>query len=160
MEKTKVRFSAFIIAVATLIGCTNQSGEINKQGMVGVLGAVGGGAAGSQFGKGTGRTMSIIAGSILGGLAGSEVGKSLDKADIAYHDRTNQRALENNKSGVASTWKNPDSGASGTVTPTKTVQHNGQVCREYTQSISVGGQAQKAFGTACRQPDGSWQIQN
>jgi hypothetical protein len=33
-------------------------------------------------------------------------------------------------------------------------------CREYDSTIYVGGQPQHAYGTACQQPDGSWQIQN
>jgi hypothetical protein len=35
---------------------------------------------------------------------------------------------------------------------------NGEYCREFTQTVSVGGRAQEAYGTACRQPDGSWRI--
>lgn len=31
-------------------------------------------------------------------------------------------------------------------------------CREFTKVVNVGGQAQSAYGQACRQPDGSWQI--
>lgn len=31
-------------------------------------------------------------------------------------------------------------------------------CREYTRTIYIGGQAQQGVGTACLQPDGSWQI--
>lgn len=31
-------------------------------------------------------------------------------------------------------------------------------CREYTQTIKIGKAVQKAYGTACRQPDGSWQL--
>lgn len=31
-------------------------------------------------------------------------------------------------------------------------------CREYTVPITVGGRAETAYGKACRQPDGSWQI--
>lgn len=159
MKKFTAKVSALLVALTMLSSCTNEAGEINKQKMVGIMGAIGGGAIGSQIGKGSGKTVSIIGSSILGGLAGSEVGRSLDKADITYHNRTNQRALESNKAGIPSSWKNPDSGASGTVTPTKTFQQNGQYCREYTQSISVGGQAEKAYGTACRRPDGTWQVQ-
>ena len=33
-------------------------------------------------------------------------------------------------------------------------------CREYQTTATVGGMAQQSFGTACRQPDGSWQIRN
>lgn len=31
-------------------------------------------------------------------------------------------------------------------------------CREYTQPVNVGGKQQEGYGTACMQPDGSWQI--
>ncbi len=31
-------------------------------------------------------------------------------------------------------------------------------CREYTQTLKIGRTVQKAYGTACRQPDGSWQL--
>lgn len=34
----------------------------------------------------------------------------------------------------------------------------GAPCREYTTTVIVGGQEQSAYGTACRQPDGSWKI--
>lgn len=31
-------------------------------------------------------------------------------------------------------------------------------CREYTKTIRVGGQLQSGYGTACMQPDGSWEL--
>jgi hypothetical protein len=31
-------------------------------------------------------------------------------------------------------------------------------CREYNSQIMIGGQPQPAYGYACQQPDGSWQI--
>jgi hypothetical protein len=31
-------------------------------------------------------------------------------------------------------------------------------CREYTGPIRVGGRVQQGYGTACLQPDGSWQM--
>ena len=43
---------------------------------------------------------------------------------------------------------------------TRTYQNqSGQYCREFTQTIQVGGESQQGHGTACRQPDGSWKIQ-
>jgi hypothetical protein len=33
-----------------------------------------------------------------------------------------------------------------------------QNCREYNAEINVGGVPQPAYGWACQQPDGSWQI--
>lgn len=160
MSKYAVKLLAVMAVAALLNGCTNEAGEINKQGLVGAVGAIGGGAIGSNIGKGTGNTAAIIAGTVLGGLLGSEMGKSLDKADVTYHNKASQKAFENNKTGTASSWKNPDTGASGTITPTKTTSSGGTYCREFTQSINVGGKVEKGYGTACRQEDGSWQVQN
>jgi surface antigen len=36
--------------------------------------------------------------------------------------------------------------------------NRGQYCREFTQSVTVGGKTEQAFGRACRQPDGAWKI--
>ena len=33
-----------------------------------------------------------------------------------------------------------------------------EYCREYTKTVSVGGQRENAYGTACYRPDGSWEI--
>jgi surface antigen len=47
------------------------------------------------------------------------------------------------------------------VTPTQTFQtQDGRYCREYTADARIGGRVQQTYGTACRQPDGSWQIVN
>ena len=35
---------------------------------------------------------------------------------------------------------------------------DGRYCREYQATISVGGEYQPAYGTACQDPDGSWRI--
>ena len=32
-------------------------------------------------------------------------------------------------------------------------------CREYQHTVTIDGKQEKAYGTACRQPDGSWKIQ-
>ena len=37
---------------------------------------------------------------------------------------------------------------------------NGQHCREYQSTLSVGGMPQPSYGTACLQPDGSWRVVN
>jgi hypothetical protein len=42
--------------------------------------------------------------------------------------------------------------------PVATAAPAPQNCREFEQTIMVGGQAQKGYGTTCQQPDGSWKI--
>jgi surface antigen len=96
---------------------------------------------------------------LLGGLLGSEIGRSLDKADQAYAAQSHQQTMETAPVGQTNSWVNPDSGNQGSYTPVKTYQaNNGQYCREFQQTITVGGQTESAYGTACRQPDGVWQI--
>ncbi len=34
----------------------------------------------------------------------------------------------------------------------------GLTCREFQTTITVGGQLQNAYGTACLQPDGQWKV--
>jgi surface antigen len=125
----------------------------------------GGDSFGANRGNGVGGTG--ISKSMIGGLAGAaggaglgaEIGSSLDRADMGYYNRTSQMALETGQPGQPLPWSNPQSGNSGSITPSNYYQApNGQYCREYSQNINVGGRASQAFGRACRQPDGSWQI--
>jgi surface antigen len=70
-----------------------------------------------------------------------------------------QNALEYNRSGTATSWRNPDTGHSGSTVPVRTFQAaDGVYCREFQQTIIVDEQPQQGYGTACRQPDGSWRI--
>jgi surface antigen len=153
-----VLVGAFAIALA---GCENGGLQANKQTAGTLLGGLGGAVAGAQFGGGRGQLAAVAIGTLLGAYIGSEVGKSLDRADIAAMERTNQQALETGRSGHTSTWRNPDTGHSGTITPIRTTQApSGEYCREYQQTITVGGRTEQAYGTACRQPDGSWKVVN
>jgi surface antigen len=52
-----------------------------------------------------------------------------------------------------------DSGSSGSVVPVRDGHTNdGRACREFQQKVTIGGKTEQAYGTACQQPDGSWQI--
>jgi surface antigen len=136
-----------------------QGGMMNKQDVGTIAGAIGGGIIGSNVGGGKGKTTAIIAGSLLGAALGNSIGSSLDRADMMMYHDTSQRALETAQPGQTLPWKNPQTGNSGSVTPKAYYKNaEGDYCREYTQSIVVGGRKQDAYGTACRQPDGSWKI--
>ena len=70
-----------------------------------------------------------------------------------------QYALEYAPTNTSTPWRNPDSGNGGQVTPIETYQNkSGEYCREYRQTVWIGGEQHQAYGTACRQPDGSWKI--
>jgi len=155
----KVAKYAIVLAVGlALAGC---EGTGAKQGGGTVVGAGLGALAGSQIGSGTGQLAAVAIGTLAGAFLGSEVGKSLDRADQAAMAQTTGYALESGRTGQVSTWQNPDSGHMGTVTPTRTyTASSGMPCREFTQTVNIGGRNETAYGRACRQADGSWQIVN
>ena len=119
-----------------------------------VIGGVLGGLIGSQVGGGHGNTAAIIAGTLVGAAIGGSVGRSMDATDRAKTAGT----LETVRTGVPSTWSNPDTGNQYTVVPTRTYETAQGPCREYTVDAIVGGKKEKVYGTACRQPDGSWKV--
>ena len=148
-----------LAAMISLSACVNDQGQ--KQTMGTLIGAGLGGLAGSQIGSGTGQLAAIGVGVLLGGLLGSEIGKSLDKADQTYLSNNAQSTLESGPTGSASSWVNPDSGNSGSLTPTNTyATASGQPCREYHSTVTIDGQTEDVYGTACREPDGSWRFVN
>ena len=156
---TTTRFAVVFAAALSLAACASDQGD--KQTLGTLIGAGLGGLAGSQVGSGTGQLVAVGAGVLIGGLLGNEIGKSLDTADQVYAERNAQQTLETAPTGTTATWVNPDSGNSGSVTPTATYQSaDGEYCREYQQTVTVGGEQQSAYGTACRQPDGSWKLVN
>jgi surface antigen len=144
-----------MVAVVALTGCA--SVESNPKTAIGGLGgaAVGGLIAAAAGGGGAAIAGAVIGGALLGGLAGN----LLDQRDKRLAAEAQQRALETAPSGKPVTWTNPDTGHSGAVTPVRTFQSAGTYCREFQNTVTIGGNEEKAFGTACRQPDGSWRIQ-
>jgi surface antigen len=142
-----------ILMAFVLMGCESTGPKTAIGGLGGA--AAGGLLAAALGGKGTG----IAAGTILGGLLGGAIGDRLDAADQQKANEAASRALESVPSGQSVAWRNPDSGNTGAVTPVRTYQTaTGQYCREYTQTINIGGEKHQSYGTACRQPDGSWKI--
>lgn len=135
-----------------LAGCQG----MRKEDTGALAGAAVGGAVGHNFGSGTGKVLATFAGAVLGAFAGSNIGRRLD----VYDEMQAQRALEYNETGASTSWVNPDSGHNVTFVPTDTYQQDsGRYCREYRTEVEVGGSVEEAYGTACRKPDGSWEIQ-
>jgi surface antigen len=157
-----IRQSVIAILGASILLAACQPGQPGNWGggeTVGTLGgAAAGGLIGNQIGHGTGKVAATLAGVLIGGFAGNMAGGAIDDAD-------KQRALAaQNRAATAPvgqqiTWNNPQNGNSGTITPVKDgYAQNGAYCREFQQTITVNGQQQNGYGTACQQPDGSWKI--
>ena len=157
--------ATLLIAVFSLglAGCRTD-GSMDKQTGGAILGGIAGGLLGSRVGKGRGRQVATIAGAVLGSLVGSSIGKQLDERDRLLMGRRTQTTLARGKSGVTSEWVNPDSGNRGTITPKPAYKARRgattSYCREFQQTITVGGKTERAYGRACRQPDSSWKIVN
>lgn len=147
---------ALVAAGLLSISCTTTESGVSKTGVGAIGGAVAGGLLGEAIG---GHTIDVVAGAAAGALLGGVVGNLLDQRDRKIAAETAQRSLESSPTGYTSSWDNPDSGHAGSFTPTNTYQRaDGTYCREYTQEVVVGGEKHQAYGTACRQADGTWQI--
>ena len=146
-----------VLCVLLLAGCATD-GPVREQQTAGaVLGGLIGGVIGHQFGDGRGRTaMTVIAattGALIGGELARERAISEREREAAY------LALESRPSGEVVRWRDPDLDQHGWYVPQRTWQAaDGRYCREYQQVVVIDGREQRAYGTACRQPDGSWQI--
>ena len=130
------------------------AGRCNREVMGQVLGAAAGGYIGSRIGdNSTERLIGVAAGAVVGMVIGGEIGRSLDRADKLCVDQ----ALEQAPDGSRIVWNDGD--RQYAVTPKNTFQsRDGRSCREYQMVAEVGGRDQQVTGTACRQEDGSWQL--
>jgi surface antigen len=130
-------------------------GHCNRAVLGGVLGGAAGAAVGSTVGKHDGRTAAIVGGAIIGVLVGGAIGQYMDSVDQNCVGQT----LEHVPDGETIVWQNPNVGGAYQVTPAETYQRaDGRYCREYVTEVIIGGRREQAYGTACRQPDGSWQV--
>jgi len=131
-------------------------GHCNRQTLGALLGGAAGAAAGTQIGSGDGKTAAIIGGTIIGVLVGGSIGHAMDQVD----QNCVGQVLEHAPDGSDITWVGADQ-ARYRVEPQRTFQEaGGDYCREYTATAVIGGRSQETYGTACRQPDGSWKLIN
>ncbi|MCA3268243.1 MAG: hypothetical protein ING19_19455 [Azospirillum sp.] len=159
-----------IAALSLLSACAAGPGEMgfNKTTAGGLAGAAGGAFAGARLfggsngfiGKGSTTQMAgVAAGTLLGALVGGSVGSSLDRADQAPAPRAQAR-----QAPPEIRWTDPDAeSARPAPGPAKILREGrdretGQLCREFVQDIEVGGRAEKGWGIACRQDDGTWRV--
>jgi len=89
------------------------------------------------------------------GLFPTFVGDQLTAADRQVYATAYRRALEA-PVGEGMAW---DSGAaSGQIITTRDGWAGSRYCREFRQDVTIGDRTQEAYGTACRTPNGDWQL--
>ncbi|HEC16632.1 MAG TPA: glycine zipper 2TM domain-containing protein [Sedimenticola sp.] len=147
------RALVILLSLSLLAGCQQTP---TKRDTGAVIGGIAGGVIGNQIGGGSGRTAAIIAGTLVGAYIGGSIGQQMDEND-RYKA---QQALERYPTNKPSTWRNPDTGNEYTVTPTRTYESASGPCRDYETEAVIGGRSEVVYGTACRQPDGTWRATN
>ena len=165
--KNKILSTVIMLALATSVSACQSTG-VTPQQQAQVGGALRGGLLGYGLGKGhRNKSKAILGGVIAGAIAGDFIGQKLSAASQQAHTKTVAHTLEYSPTGTANSWNNPDAyqAEQGRVQVTKSYQqprqfgqYEGRYCREFIQEIRVGNQVQQGYGTACRQPDGSWEM--
>jgi len=148
MNKRDLLMTGFLALAVALGGCATreEAGAITGAAVGATLGAAAAGKHDQGF--------AIILGAMAGAAIGSTIGRYMDEQDRM---RTSL-ALEKNRTNQSSTWVNPDTGNRYRVTPTRTFETHEGPCREFTVDAVIGNRRQEVYGTACRQPDGSWKV--
>ena len=150
---------ALVVLILPLGACAGGRGGKEVGGTL--IGAALGGLVGSRIGGGSGQIVATVIGTLLGGFIGNEIGKRLDELDRRKAGQAQYSALEYQPDNTSVVWDNPNTGNYGSFVPTRTtVTRSGQPCREFQQSVTVGGQTERAYGRACRDAGGQWQIVN
>jgi 17 kDa outer membrane surface antigen len=85
--------------------------------------------------------------------------KILDNLNEAQERAHEEAQAQATTASVGDTIVWNQSGASGAVTVLRDgYSTSGRYCREFQQQVTIGGQTEQAYGTACQQPDGAWQV--
>lgn len=153
-----------IIALAAMLALSGCSREPTGREVGTVVGAAAGVLIGSQIGSGVGRAAAIVGLAVLGGWLGGELGEELSRDDKEIAGRATEQALEQNPPGQSTAWANPDTGASGTVTPGPEYAGErgaaaGRTCREIDLAVQPKGKSEKrGVRTACRKANGDWEV--
>ncbi|MCG8595840.1 MAG: hypothetical protein MI785_15945 [Kiloniellales bacterium] len=128
-------------------------GHCNTGLVAGLLGGGAGAALGAAAGEGD--PAAVLGGALAGILVGATLGQGIDLQDSYCMGET----LQNAPDGSTIIWNNPRTEASYEVTPKASYERDdGRYCREFISTATVAGKEQEVYGTACWQPDGSWEI--
>lgn len=148
MKKMTAVATAFLLTTG-LSGCTPG----HNVGGATFVGAASGGLLGAALFHGHGAWIGVLGSALIGGVIGNFVGQRMDE-----QDRINMaNAVTQTPVGQEATWTNSHH-VTYTVRPTKQYHSHKRYCREYQTTVTIGGKMKKAFGTACRMPDGQWKI--
>lgn len=85
--------------------------------------------------------------------------KLLDMITVSQQRAHESAQIRATAAPIGETVRWNQDGARGAVTAVRDGRSSsGRYCREFQQTLVVGGKTENAYGTACRQPDGSWEL--
>ncbi len=149
-----------LAAAGLAAGCATRPAPAEREPVIGdeeagqILGGVAGAAAGSQIGEGSGQTIATVAGALIGSVIGERLGARADRDDY----RRTASVLESNDDYETTEWENPRTANEFAVTPVNTWSQDGRSCREFRFRVETPRGTDTRVRTACRQPDGTWEI--
>lgn len=137
------RTSAFCTMIAvTLASC--QSGTVGQNTAIGAgLGAMVGGLGCAAAGGKAGACVALAG---VGALIGGGIGAQIDARDRERREAALRQARSQSK---RVSWRNPQTGNSGTITPLRAVVQNGQNCRVIRENYVKNGEPISAESTVC-----------
>jgi surface antigen len=148
-----------VILCAGMLAACESDGYGSQNEAIGTVVGAGLGAALGAHARGDARAPTMILGALVGGAIGNRIGARMDEANRIRHERVSYQALEHGRSYETAGWYDPDRDVRGSFTPRPAYRDDrGFYCREFQQEIWIGGRREEGYGTACRQPDGSWRI--
>lgn len=147
------KFAVISVVSASLFALTACQTK-QQTGML--VGSLAGAYLGNRLGNGSAKGLTTVGGALVGGLLGGAIGKTMDNQDKILMNQS----LSQTPVGSEASWRNPNNGYQYQVRPTRNYHHGRDYCREYQTTVTVNGERQKAYGRACRQPDGSWKMES
>ena len=149
-----------VAALGTALSGCGDMGDNEAAGTI--IGGVAGAVVGNKFGRGSGKTAATALGAVIGSTVGRNIGRSLDENSRRRAGAATHQALETAAVGESITWENPDNSggpAYGSATVTRQgADREGRTCREFQQTVTIGGRQEQSYGTACRDENGDWKI--
>ncbi len=91
----------------------------------------------------------------LTGYVGAEAIQRMSEKDKAEAASAQFYALQFGRPGAPRSWTG-DAGSSGEVTVGPFISQNGQDCRVFTHTVTIGGNTTTNEGTSCRDLNGDW----
>ena len=141
-------FTVLVAFVAIVTGC-------NKAELGSTIGGLSGAAIGGQLGDRKHRARNAIIGAFAGTVIGYIIGNEMDKYDREELNHTFETVPSNKKVS----WVNPDTKNKYYVTPEPAYTgKRGRPCRDAFIEAVIDGEYKQVKTTACRNPNGTWEI--